>query len=122
MQKFKDSVVEVGTVTTAAKAILSNLKNIPGINIAGSVLNAIVAGSIVAALGEGTIYAMEQVYLGKKTFDDVEWVKKLLESKFSQGFIDRVMEAIKEINAKGKKIEMKDIAQIINALFLSTKK
>lgn len=122
LQKFKDSVVEVGTVTTAAKAILSNLKNIPGINIAGSVLNAIVAGSIVAALGEGTIYAMEQVYLGKKTFDDVEWVKKLLESKFSQGFIDRVMEAIKEINAKGKKIEMKDIAQIINALFLSTKK
>ena len=122
LQKFKDSVVEVGTVTTAAKAILSNLKNIPGINIAGSVLNAIVAGSIVAALGEGTIYAMEQVYLGKKTFDDVEWVKKLLESNFSQEFIDRVMEAIKEINAKGKKIEMKDIAQIINALFLSTKK
>ena len=28
-EKFKDSIVEVGSVTTAAKAIIANLKNIP---------------------------------------------------------------------------------------------
>lgn len=121
-EKFKDSIVEVGAVTTAAKAIISNLKNIPGINIGASVLNAIVASSIVAALGEGTIYAMEQVYLGKKTFEDVEWVKQMLESKFSQDFIDKVMDAIRKISSKGKKIEIKDIAPIIVDLFFSSKK
>lgn len=121
-EKFKDSIVEVGSVTTAAKVILANLKNIPGINIGVSVLNAIVAGAIVAALGEGTIYAMEQVYLGKKTLEDVEWVKKFLESKLSQEFIDKVMDVVKKISSKGAKIDIKDVAQIIVDLFVSSKK
>lgn len=121
-EKFKDSIVEVGTITTAAKAIIANLKNIPGINIGASLLNAVVAGSIVAALGEGTIYAMEQVYLGKKTFKDVEWVKQVLESKLSQEFIDKVMEVVRKISTKGKKVEIKDIASIIIELFVSSKK
>ncbi len=116
--KFKDSIVEVGAVTTAAKAILANLKNIPGLNIGAAVLNAIVAGSIVAALGEGTIYAMEQVYLGKKTFEDVEWVKQLLESKLSKDFMDKVMEVVKKLGTKDGKVEIKDIAQIIVELFV----
>ena len=37
----------MGTVSTAAKAAISTLKAIPGINIAASALNAIIAGSIV---------------------------------------------------------------------------
>lgn len=121
LQKFKDSFVEVGAVTTTAKALISNLKNIPGIQIAGSVLNAIVAGSMVAALGEATIYAMEQVYLGKKTFDDIDWLKKLLESKLSQDLINRVVEIAKIVSKKGGKLEIKDIAQIITELFVSKK-
>ena len=121
LQKFKDSFVEVGSVTTLAKTIISNLKNIPGVSLAGSVLNAVVAGSIVAALGESTIYAMEQVYLGNQSFDDMEWVKKLFESKLSSELIERVMSVIKEISAKNKKVEIKDIAEAIIALFISTK-
>lgn len=85
-------------------------------------MNAIVAGAIVAALGEGTIYAMEQVYLGKKTLEDVEWVKKFLESKLSQEFIDKVMDVVKKISSKGAKIDIKDVAQIIVDLFVSSKK
>lgn len=122
LEKFKDSFAEVGAVTTAAKAIISNLKNIPGINIAGSIINAIVAGSIVAALGESTAYAMEQVYLGKKTLNDVDWIKKLLESKFSQEFINRITELVKDLSAKGKKIELKDIVPILMELFMTEKK
>ena len=64
---FFNSIIEVGTVSTAAKAAISGLKAIPGINLAAGVVNAIIAGSFVAAIGEGTIYAFEQVYLGKKT-------------------------------------------------------
>lgn len=89
-KQFFNSIIEVGTVSAAAKASISASKAIPGVNLGASVLNAIIAGSIVAALGEGTIYAFEQVYLDKKSVTDIDWVKKVLESKFSSQFTDIV--------------------------------
>lgn len=121
LQKFKDSFAEVGAVAAASKTIVSNLKNIPGINIAGSIINAIVAGAMVATLGESTVYAMEQVYLGKKTFNDIDWIKKLLESKFSQEFINSITKIIRDLSEKGKKIDLKDIVQILMELFITEK-
>lgn len=84
-----NSIVEVGTVSAAARALISALKSIPGLNIGASVLNAVIAGSIVAALGEGTIYIFEQIYLGKKSFQDIDWVKKVLESKLSTEVLEK---------------------------------
>ncbi len=113
-KQFFNSIVEVGTVGVAAKTTISALKAIPGINIGASVLNAIIAGSMVAALGEGTIYAFEQIYLGKKTFEDVDWLTQVLESKLSNEFVDKV----KTITTKvGDNIEPKDIAKLIMAVF-----
>ncbi|MGX8795661.1 YcjF family protein [Fusibacter sp. JL298sf-3] len=89
-KRFLNSIVEVGTVGVAAKTAISALKAIPGVNLGASVLNAIIAGSIVAALGEGSIYAFEQVYLGKKSVSDTQWVKKVMESKFSSQFVEMV--------------------------------
>lgn len=90
-KQFLNSIVEVGTVSTAAKAVISALKVIPGVNLAAGIINAVIAGSFVAAIGEGTIYAFEQVYLGKKTVEDIDWIKKVMESKLSTDFIDKVM-------------------------------
>ena len=67
-KQLLNSIVEVGTVGAVAKAALSGLKAIPVINLAASVLNAIVAGVIVSVLGEASIYAFEQIYLGKKKY------------------------------------------------------
>ena len=72
--------------------------------------SAITAGTIVAALGEGTIYAFEQVYLGKKSLADIDWVKKMMESKFSSqlgGIIEKVAAKISTNTDK------KVIAQIV---------
>lgn len=113
-KKFLNSIVEVGTVGVAAKAAISALKAIPGINIGAAVINAIIAGSIVAALGEGSIYAFEQVYLGRKTVDDIDWVKKIIESKLSTQFIEKVTEALKKITDKA---DTKEIVQAILNLF-----
>ena len=55
-KQFLNTIVDVGTVGAAAKAAISTLKGIPGINLGASVLNAIIAGSIVAALGEGAFF------------------------------------------------------------------
>ena len=113
-KQFINSIIQVGTVGAVAKGALSSLKAIPGVNLGASALNAIVAGSIVAALGEGTIYAFEQVYLGKKSVDDIDWVKKLMESKFSSQFLDN----IKTISGKiTKGMDKKDIANIITDIF-----
>lgn len=87
---FLNSIIEVGTVSAVAKATISALKAIPGINLAVSVVNAIIAGSFVAAIGEGSIYAFEQVYLGNKTVADIDWLKKIIESKFSSDLIEKV--------------------------------
>lgn len=117
-KQFFNSIVEVGTVSTAAKTVIAALKNVPGINIGASVLNAVIAGSIVAALGEGTIYIFEQVYLGNKTFEDVDWVTKVLESKLSIEFIESVKSILKDI---GDNVDSKSIAEIVTSLF-NTKK
>jgi len=113
-KRFLNSIVEVGTVSVAAKSALNAFKAIPGINLGASVVNAIIAGSIVAALGEGTIYAFEQVYLGKISVADINWVKEMMESKLSSQFID----VVKIIADKATNItDSKAIANIIEDVF-----
>lgn len=115
-KRFLNSIVEVGTVSVAAKSAISVLKAIPGVNLGASVVNAIIAGSIVAALGEGTIYAFEQVYLGKKSVADIDWVKEMMELKLSSQFID----IVKIIANKTTNItDLKAIANIIGDVFKS---
>lgn len=118
-KRLLNSIVEVGTVSAAAKAAISALKAIPGINLAASVLNAIIAGSIVAALGEGTAYVFEQIYLGKKTVADIDWVKKILEAKFSTQLIDIVTSIAEKASNN---TSAKDIGKmLVDAFFGKTK-
>ncbi len=111
-RQFFNSIVEVGTVSLAAKTVISTLKAVP---IAGSVLNAIVAGAIAVALGEGTAYAFEQVYLGNKTVEDVDWVTKVIESKFAVELVERVKSAIDEC---GDNLDIKKVLEnvVLNKL------
>lgn len=112
-KKFVSSIVEVGTASVAAKAAISALKAIPGVNIAASVLNAAIAGSIAAAIGEGSIYAFEKVYTGEKSVADIDWVKKIIESKLSNEFIDKATNVIKEASENG---NIKDIGKFVSKI------
>lgn len=116
-KQFLNSIVEVGTVGVAAKTAISALKVIPGINIGASALNAIIAGAIVAAIGEGCIYAFEKIYTGEKSIEDIEWVKKVMESKLSSQFVENVTVIAEQIV---KSDNTKDIGKLISSLF-STK-
>lgn len=113
-KKFFNSIIEVGTVSIAAKTAIAALKNIPGINIGASILNAIIAGSIIAAIGEGTTYIFEQIYLGKRSFEDIDWVTKVLQSKLSNEFIEKVKTIISKT---GNQTDSKKTANIISAIF-----
>ena len=107
-KKFLNSIVEAGTVSLAAKTAITTLKAIPGVNIGATALNAIIAGCIIAALGEGSIYAFEQVYLGKKTVEDIDWVRKLIESQFTSQFIDKAMKIVQMMTEKADKNAVKE--------------
>lgn len=114
--KLINSIVEVGTISAAAKAAISALKAIPGINLAASVLNAIIAGSIIAAIGEGSIYVFEKIYTGEKSMSDIDWVKKVMESKLSSQFIEKVTIIVENIAKSDNK---KDIGKIITSLLFT---
>ena len=114
---LKNTIVEVGTISTAAKAAISALKMIPGIGLATSVINAVIASGIVAALGEGSIYVFEQIYLGNKDISDVDWVRKILESQLAGSFVEK-MKGVLESVTDGQ--DMKDIAKQIYDLFIQS--
>lgn len=113
-KQFLNSIVQVGTVSVAAKTAISALKAIPGINLAASVLNAVIAGSIVGAIGEGSIYAFEKVYLGEKSLDDIDWVKQVMESKLATQFVEKAKGILDEVTKNG---DSKGSAKIISELF-----
>lgn len=113
-KNFLNSIIDAGTVGLAAKAAISALKTIPGINLAASLINAVIAGCMVVALGETSIYAFEQIYLGNKSLSDIDWVKKLVDAKFSSQFVDNVKLVLSKI---ADSTSNQDIAKIISEVF-----
>ena len=113
-KKLINTIVEIGTVSVVAKQAINMLKAIPGVNLGASALNALIAGSIVATIGEGSIYVFEQIYLGNKTVGDIDWVKKVMESKLTSQFVDAVKAALEKITESTDK---KDIAKTIIDIF-----
>lgn len=113
-KKMINSIIEVGTISLAAKGVINMLKAIPGINIGASVLNAIIAGSIVAAIGEGSIYVFEKIYKGEKNATDIDWIKKVMEGKLSSEFIENVKKVLEKISESTDK---KTIGKVISDVF-----
>lgn len=113
---FINSIIEVGTVGMAAKAALGAIKAIPGLNIAASALNAIVAGVFVASIGEGTKYLFEQVYIGEKTVEDIDWAKKIIEAKITNETVEKVKKVIKSLDGK---VDKESIIKALKAVFSS---
>ena len=75
------AVVGSTAITKVAKTAVSSLKAIP--NIAGSVVNAVVAGFFVAALGESVVALSEAMYLGKVDQTKIDGVVEFITDKLS---------------------------------------
>lgn len=116
-KRFLNSIVEAGTVSVAAKALISALKAIPGIGVLGSALNAVVAGAFVAAIGEASITIFEKIYTGEKSVKDIDWVTKIVESKISKTLVDKVNTAVKENTVDGKADVRKIVTDLIGSVF-----
>lgn len=91
------TILEIGTLGTTAKMLASSLKMIPGINIGAAAVNAFIAGTIVFAIGEGSTYIFEQIYTGKKTVSDLDWVKDVMSENMSNTAAQKVVKTVKNI-------------------------
>ena len=113
-----NTIVEVGTVSIVARQAINAAKAIPGLNIGAAALNAIVAGSIVAVLGEGTIYVFEQIYLGNKAVTDLEWVQKIFDTKFTSS-LQEIIKTLtdKSSQATDTKTVVKLMGDVLKAMF-----
>ena len=118
-KQFFSTIIEVGTVSLVARGLIQALKAVPGINVAASVLNAVIAGCIVVAIGEGSILAFERIYLGQNSIEDLDWVKKLMEEQMGQTLIERITVAMKNLPAKPSK---DDITAFVLNVFQQTQK
>lgn len=96
-KQFIDSIVNASTMSAFLKTVLDSLKFIPGINLAASVVNAIVAASMTLAIGEIAMLMFEKIYRGEKTVDDLEWAKASIEEVLSKNLVDSVVKRLEEV-------------------------
>lgn len=116
-REFINTIIQVGTASSVITSAASALKAIPGVNLGTSVINAIIAGTIVAVIGEGAVFAFEQVSMGKRTIEDLEWLEKVMKSKFAAKFTKSVYTSFRQISTNAKKEE---IVQIIKENFFTS--
>lgn len=117
MKTAMDTIIQSGSVTLVAKGIISALKTIPGINLAASLINAIVAGIITAVLGEITIAIMEKIAKGEITAKDIDFISKFSETEYHNK-VGKYLDKIKELLLDNKiKVDGKNIGKLIEILF-----
>ncbi|XME04477.1 GTPase (plasmid) [Lachnospiraceae bacterium C1.1] len=114
-EELFNTILEVGTVGAAGKLIASGLKAVPGINIGAAVINAFIAGTVIFALGQGSSYIFEQIYTGKRSASDLDWVKSVIEKNITKSSMETLAEAIKNIP---KNAGTREILEIIAKTFL----
>ena len=78
VNEIVSSILKAGLTTIAGRTLLEQLKLIPGLSVAGSVLNAAAAGIITFAAGEISITMFERVYSGVEENKAVDWEAEAL--------------------------------------------
>lgn len=119
-----ETILEVGTVSAAAKALISALKAVPGINLGAGALNAVIAGSIVIAIGEGTAAVFERIYAGEKTLDDTEWARGVIEAGLSKDVVTtgtKVLSKVAALRPGSGKSQRKAIVGLLGEAFEATR-
>lgn len=95
------AILEASVVTFTARTVLAALKAIPGINVAASVLNAIVAGVFTMAIGQASIFVCKKISNGEMDPENLEDIKETI-TKHATAVMSRIMPQVEdEISQKG---------------------
>ncbi|MBQ5329875.1 MAG: GTPase domain-containing protein [Oscillospiraceae bacterium] len=110
-------ILEAGAVSVVAKQAISVLKAVPGINLGAVVVNAIVAGAIVAAMGELCVTAFELVSKKDRDFMDLGWLHETIDNVFDESFVNKVTSIAGRFKNKKADPTNNDISQVITDEF-----
>ena len=111
-----NALISKEKVNDFAKNLLSTLKAIPELEErSNGLLNAAVAGAIIAGLGETATYVFEQIFLGKESSANVDWVQKVLDTNLNAESINKLLPYLDKIpNSKELKELMENIINIVS--------
>lgn len=126
VQKIKDMLVDSGTVgalaAQAAKFLNNKHISVKGLRISfGNVANAVVAGSIVAGIGESTRYIFEKIYLKDESVESTEWITERLTNETTKNVLDNIAKVFEDLK-KQKKISAATILTAIKDAFFAGEK
>ena len=116
--QFAETALAAGATDMLFKTLLNVLKAVPGVNIAGEILNAIVAGGIVATFGEVCAVAFEKVYKGEKDIKELDWFKQFFDEEFTNAPSEKIKTFLENWDGK---MDAKSIAQAVVAAFAVAK-
>lgn len=91
-----NQILKVGGTTIAGKALLNAIKAVPGLNVAATVLNAFVAGSITFAAGEISVAVFERMYTGDIQIDGIDWESEI--AKLFKQYLPKTIEILEKIS------------------------
>ncbi len=116
-----NAIIGSAAITAVAKRALNSLKAIP--NIAASVINAVVAGFFVAALGESVCALSEAIISGKIDSKKIDAVTEYFTDKLSENpLLGYMIKYFLENSAKLKDLSAKEVYKIIFKSLKSAKK
>lgn len=115
VKKFIETIIATGTVGILAKQVINAIKAIPGLaNIAADILNAIIAATIVAGIGEAMIVVMKKIEMGEIKIEEVEKAEKIVADHLNASTIKFVNSILEALNTKElKNVNLSDILQAI---------
>ncbi|MBQ8782738.1 MAG: 50S ribosome-binding GTPase [Clostridia bacterium] len=112
------AVIGSAAITNVAKASVSALKTIP--NIAGNVLNAVVAGFFVGAIGEAVAALCEAIYLEKIEKDEIDRIIDFVAEKIKDNSM--LSFAVRYIQKNSEKLVGKSAKEIFKTIDKAVKK
>lgn len=101
LNSMKKMYENAQTLVGPAKMIAELINNL-GIPFGKLVINAIVTSCVILAIGEGSVYVFEKIYLGEKSIDDMDWIKNAIDSEFAKDSTDFVGAISKSLSKKTK--------------------
>ena len=113
-------MMTMAPLINASMDVLKGMKKVPGINIAAELLNGIVAGCVVAIIGEITQGVFEQIYLGNKTAKDIDWVNKVMNANVQQIATEGVENLKSALDDKGK-VGRAEVVKIVENIMSNRK-
>ena len=116
VNEIVSSILKAGLTTIAGRTLLEQLKLIPGLSVAGSVLNAAAAGIITFAAGEISITMFERVYSGVDENKEVDWEAEAL-SLFSS-YMPGIVKIVQKYAEKhGGSIDPRKLGDLLSEFF-----